>query len=523
MDGKYVELPGSFRLAPNGSQPLRAASGSDLAQISVYLKDRDGDPLDQPMTAGAREPRSTIAIDRAQTYADAITCVSDFARRNGLSVVRCDPARRLVKLAGSLARIEGAFRTRLVEYHDGQRSFRSREGSLSVPHDVAEVVEAVLGLDTRPLARPNLQLHFNPHTVAGHLPHQMAALYGFPPTPTTGQGQCIALIELGGGYRDTDTAAAFAAMGLPVPKVIPISVSGGINQPGLDSKADTEVALDIQVAGAAAPGATIAVYFAPNTTQGFVDAVSRAAADPLHRPSVLAISWGAPEASPVWPGQAMTAMTSALRDAARAGITVLVASGDNLATDGVKDGRVHVDFPASSPYALACGGTMIDTGSVGILSETVWNRDGQGTGGGVSEVYPVPPYQANVALPPSVSTGRAGRGVPDLAASADPASGYRIVIGGVGGTIGGTSAVAPLLAGLFARINAARGGTVGLPHGALYGQRDAFRPVVKGNNMDGGGLGYAAGPGWNACTGLGAPIGARLLDMFVKHNDTKTV
>ena len=374
-------------------------------------------------------------------------------------------------------------------------------------------IEAVLGLDTRPIAKPKLKRHLDPHAITGHLPNEIAKLYGFPATADSGAGQCIAIVELGGGYRDTDNSRAFDAMNLPTPVVTAISVSGGGNEPGKNPNADGEVALDIQVAGAVAPGATIAVYFAPNTVQGFVDAITRAATDEQNRPSVISISWGSSESG--WTEQGLTAMNSALRDAVQRGVTVLAAAGDDLATDGAQDGRAHVDFPASNPYVLACGGTVIDVKSGDITREAVWNRGGHGTGGGISDKYPVPGYQSTANIPTSVNGDhRVGRGVPDMAANADPQSGYRVIVGGNGTTIGGTSAVAPLLAGVIALVNQSLGRSVGFIHPRIYGAPAAFRQITVGDNKVGA-VGYAtAGGAWNACTGLGVPEGSAFLALF---------
>ena len=261
-------------------------------------------------------------------------------------------------------------------------------------------------------------------------------------------------------------------MGLTPPKVTAVPVSGGANTPGKDTDADGEVALDIQVSGAGAPGAALAVYFAANTDQGFVDAISQAAHDETNKPSVLSISWGSAESE--WTQQSITAMTSAFQDAADLGVSVFAASGDGLAPDGVTDGKAHVDFPASSPLVVGCGGTHIKASAEKITDESVWNSDGGGTGGGISDLFDVPTYQDGVTLPASVNGGRKGRGVPDVAGDADPNSGYRVVVDGQAQVIGGTSAVAPLWAGLFALINQASGRPSGQPHATLYANPTPF-------------------------------------------------
>jgi len=154
--------------------------------------------------------------------------------------------------------------------------------------------------------------------------------------------------------------------------------------------------LDIEVVGAIAPQATIAVYFAPNTDAGFLDAVTTAIHDTANKPSVISISWGGPESS--WTQQALTAFDSAFEAAAAVGITVCVASGDNGSSDGVADGADHVDFPASSPHALACGGTSLQVSGNAITVESVWNDGAQGGsgGGGVSASFALPPWQAGL-------------------------------------------------------------------------------------------------------------------------------
>ena len=283
----------------------------------------------------------------------------------------------------------------------------------------------------------------------------------------------------------------------------------GRNDPGDRSGANGEVALDIQVAGGVAPGARIAVYFAPNTSQGFVDAISQAVHDDDNTPSVISISWGSSEEN--WSAQALRAMNAALKDAAALGVTVTAASGDGLATDGESDGEVHVDYPASDPYVLGCGGTRLTASNGAIEEEVVWKSNGGGTGGGVSTRFARPAYQSSVAVPDPASAA-GGRGVPDVAGDADPDTGYRIVTDGSWSVVGGTSAVAPLWAAIVAGLNAARGEPLGLFHAALYENDSALRDVTEGDNRSGS-LGYAAAPGWDPCTGLGSPTAA-LRELF---------
>ena len=323
----------------------------------------------------------------------------------------------------------------------------------------------------------------------------------------TAAGQTIGIIELGGGFRKADITAYFKSLGQKPPTVIAIPVGTGKNNPTTADSADGEVMLDIEVAGAVAPGARIVVYFAPNTDQGFVDAIAHAIHDTTYKPSVISISWGAAEIN--WTAQAIATLDSACQSAAALGVTITAASGDNGSSDGVADRNNHVDFSASSPHVLACGGTNLQGSGSTISTETVWNAQPQGgaTGGGVSNVFPLPIWQANSNVPgPTNPAG--GRGVPDVAGDADPASGYIIRVDGKTFVIGGTSAVAPLWAGLIAVANKQNGKSAGFIQPAVYAAQGkaAFRDINQGNNGS-----FQAANGWDACTGLGSPIAPQLI------------
>ncbi|MGA2218233.1 MAG: S53 family peptidase, partial [Terracidiphilus sp.] len=263
------------------------------------------------------------------------------------------------------------------------------------------------------------------------------------------------------------------------------------------------------VAASVAPGAKIAVYFTPNTDQGFTDAITTAVHDATNKPSVISISWGGPESS--WTAQAAAALDAACQSAAALGVTITVAAGDNGSSDGATGN--NVDFPASSPHVLACGGTKLDADGATIVSEVVWNETANNegaTGGGVSTLFALPSWQANAKVPaPSVSTG--GRGVPDVAGDADPTTGYTIRVDGETTVIGGTSAVAPLWAGLVAVANEQLGTQVGFINPAIYASKaaSAFNDITQGNNGA-----FSAGPGWDACTGLGSPIASKLIPLL---------
>jgi kumamolisin len=265
--------------------------------------------------------------------------------------------------------------------------------------------------------------------------------------------------------------------------------------------------LDIEVAGAVSPDASIVVYFAPNTDRGFLDAITAAVHDANNSPSVISISWGSAENQ--WTTQALQSFNDAFSAAATVGVTICVAAGDQGSADSQADGKAHADFPASSPFVLACGGTKITVKGTTIKSEVVWHESSDSaTGGGVSDVFPLPDYQKRAGVPPSASTGFKGRGLPDVAADADPRTGYNVLVDGQAMVIGGTSAVAPLMAGLIARVNQSKAKPVGFINPTLYANPKLCRDITQGDNITTStNEGYSAGPGWDACSGWGVLSG----------------
>jgi kumamolisin len=496
---QYVPLEGSERKPPAGATPLGPADPAELLTVSLYLKPRAAP------AAGRRLDRAEFAGLHGATP-DALARIEAYAKDHGLVVADVHPARRLVRLSGTTDAFAKAFRTKLDRYAIATGEHRGRTGPLYIGDDVVDLVHGVFGLDDRPQARAQFRVA-GAKAATTVTAVEMGVLYDFP--PGTGAGETIALIELGGGYVQSDLSHYFKGLSLKEPTVTAVDVDKGRNAPTHDANGpDGEVMLDIEVAGALAPGAHIAVYFAPNTDQGFLDAVTQAIHDEKLKPSVISISWGGPESS--WTQAAATAMDQAFQDAASLGVTICVASGDGGSSDGATDGLAHADFPASSPNVLGCGGTRVTvaSGATTIASETVWNEGAQGGagGGGISTLFPVPAYQQGLTLPPSANPGAGpGRGVPDVAGNADPVSGYQVRVDGQNLVIGGTSAVAPLWAGLIARLNANLGTPVGFLNPKLYTHASACRDITSGNNGA-----YQAGAGWDACTGLGSPIGTAI-------------
>jgi kumamolisin len=507
-----IFLKGSERVAMPGARVLAPADPAERLEVSVIVRRGAGDEfrarVAELASGGAGRPcltREEFAQRHGADPAD-LAAVRAFAVSCGLTVTQEHAARRTVVLSGTVAQFNAAFQVQLQQMQHDTCSYRGRTGGITLPTALDGVVEAVLGLDSRPQASAHFRMRPAASGATSFTPPQVASLYGFP--SATGSGQCVALIELGGGFRPADLDTYFKGLSVASPTVTAVSVDHAQNAPSGDANGpDGEVMLDIEVVGSIAPQAKIAVYFAPNTDAGFLDAITTAIHDTTNKPSVISISWGGPESS--WTAQAMTAMDQAFQAAATLGITVCIASGDNGSSDGVTDGADHVDFPASSSFALACGGTSLQASASAINAETVWNggANGGASGGGISGFFAKPTWQASLKAVDAQGKAVAltQRGVPDVAGNADPQTGYVVRVDGTASVIGGTSAVAPLWAALIARVNQLSGKPAGFLNPHLYQNPKALRDITSGNNGD-----FAAAPGWDACTGLGSPNGAAL-------------
>lgn len=515
---QYVPLAGSERVEPPGARRIGPADPGERIEVSVYLRSR---PTAQSVNELLRQGRVMTREEYADTFSispDQFAPVEAFARSYNLTVVETDPVRRRMVLAGTVADMSKAFRVELNRYELEGHTYRIRTGPVHVPSELSSLIEGVFGLDNRPQARPGVKFapvsEESPLAAISYTPPQLASLYNFP-TSGDGTGQCIGIIEFGGGYTEADLNAYFAKLNLPTPRVSSVSVDGQQNAPTGDPNnlADWEVTLDIEVSGGVATGANIVVYFAPFSDRGWVDVVTTAVFDTLHKPSVLSISWG--EAEALWTMQGMRMIDQAFQTAALLGVTVCCSSGDDGSKDKVSDGKAHAHFPASSPFVLACGGTRLEAAGGDITSEVVWNNSDGASGGGISDVFDLPDWQKGAGIPPSINPGRRiGRGLPDVAADADPETGYQIYIDGQDHVVGGTSAATPLWAALFALINQQLEEPIGYVNPQLYQQLSLVAEVVHDITVGNNG-GYQAAVGWDACTGLGSPNGANWLAALI--------
>jgi kumamolisin len=539
---KMVSIPGSKKEPYQGATVVGPAPADERLEVTVRLRPKN--PL--PDMLSAVGPVQTVTHEQYEKLygasASDIAEVNKFAKANNLVVVRVAGTRRSVMLSGTVADMNKAFGVNLKTYAYGHGTYRGRVGFIKIPAHLAGIIDGVFGLDNRPVAKRHSSLAGNPAlgTPKAFTGADLAKIYNFP-AGFDGTGQTIGIIELGGGYRPDDLTKYFGSLNLRVPTVIPVSVDGASNSPTSANSDDAEVVLDIQVAGAAAPGAKYVVYFAPNdaSSKGFIDALTKAIHDTDNNPSVVSISWGGPESVPTTSYQ--TQFNQVLQAAAMLGVTVLVAAGDSGAADaGPKewDGKPHVDFPSSSPYALSCGGTRLITNGTTIVSESVWNQNqadiqqdsfGSG-GGGVSGAFPLPAYQISSKVPKAPKPkGFKGRGVPDVTGDGDPDTGYNILVDGQPVQEGGTSAVAPLWAALIAILNQKLKGRLGFVNPQLYAlpaAAGAFNDITVGSNRvtykNHKNVGYDAGPGWDAASGLGSPNGSKLADLLKVTTPTPT-
>jgi len=469
-----------------------------------------------------------------------LTKIENYAQLHNLTCDRRSAARRAVVLKGRLGDLLAAFPADIQMYHHTTGTYRGRRGDILIPDNLKDIITGIFGFDTRPKHRSPHRTKISSLNGPGNqdgLPATFfATRYKFPVTQGAsnldGTGQTIAIIELGGGYQNSDLQAYFQEIGSPAPNVSAVSVDQTGNSPSTPDSDDGEVMLDIEVVGAVVPNANIVVYFAPNKgDQGFLDAVSTAIHDAERKPSVISISWGGPE--DYTDQQSITAFHELFAEASTLGITVCVATGDHGTADLAAnqwDQKIHVDHPASDEFVLACGGTQINGGGQtdpGSGTDVVWNDGtsfnlnvpgggGWASGGGISEVFPVPSYQSTIPnMPVSLDNGNSGRGIPDIAMSA---TNYFTRVDTSEGASGGTSAVAPLMAGLIARLNQGVQKNVGFLNPVLYSNtaKGIFTNVTEGTNgIEGATKGYKAAAGWNACTGLGTPVGTAILNILL--------
>ena len=527
MDKKRLPLHGTQRVVTGHRNRIAPLRKHKIVCVTLALR-RKANPestLGRFATPFKRKKYLSVAqaIQRFSHRQKDETAVRRFAREYHLECKDVQPA--LIELCGTVANINRAFGITLSLYAEDRfdAPYHGHEEEPTLPAYLARVVTGVFGLDGHPAGRRGITKKMvaavispPPVTSRTRRPSDFADLYKFP-TSTTGRGQSIGLLEFGGGFRPSALKSYFASVATALPRIFVREIAPGANRPRGKKgtlNPDTEVYLDIEVAGGLARDATIVVYFGENTEQGWLRTLQAAILDERHDLSVLSISWG--QAEQDWSPNALKEIDDLFQLAAHRGITICCSSGDN----GVHEtpGKSFtVCFPATSPHVLACGGTQLEVKQHGKRRETVWNQWRQyklASGGGYSEVFSRPSYQKNQ---------HKRRGIPDVAANASSSTGYLIEADNTRMSMGGTSAVAPLWAALIARFNEALGTKSGLFTPTVYAMtaemRDALCDIVEGFNGPTRKTGYQAKRGWDACTGLGSPRGERMLEWLkLKQN-----
>jgi kumamolisin len=533
----HVQLPNSTHTLPAGSIVQRKTNPHQWIEVTLGVARKHAIPDLSAMEKQKPRERKYLTRDQleAQYGADpaALNKITAYAEAHHLQVTRVEPGAARVRLAGTVEDVSAAFDVTLFDYQQEKLGkFHGHTGPVSVPSELAGAVTGVFGFNNHRHLRRNHSAGtahvLSPAAAAapGRLwfePQEMASVYDFP--AGTGQGQCIGILEFGGGIEDSGLAAFFAKVGIKKPAVLAISVDQVASDPSSDPDSTGEVMLDIEMAGALAPDAKLAVYFSTFDEKGLIDAISAVISDKSNDPSVVSMSWGWDENQPfqnsiLWTPAAIQHISESFLAAAQLGITVCVSTGDDGSEAQMRDGRAHVNYPATDPSVLAVGGTTLHKkqgAKPAIANEVVWNDGpGSGTGGGISDDIPRPSWQSAIKLK-SINPGNfVGRGIPDVAANSDPKTGYLTYSGGKFGIVGGTSAAAPLWAALIAICNQELQARVGNFNALLYstiGPNKVLRDITRGNNDTDGLLNgqYKAGPGWDPCTGWGTPDGQKLL------------
>ena len=560
---KHIAIKGSTRPSVPDAKRIGAADPDQKIKVSIYAR-RNPNP---PAAVMARLEGLGTQLPKDRKYlsneefdqvfgADPkeLDAIAAWAKQNNLTVTEQNVSQKRVSVEGTIKDITGTFSVQLDEYeHPEFGHFRGRAGKVYVAPELYDIIEGVFGLDTRPIGKshrkhgrgsapwedfvtkdatsakkPKKLTNIWPGTF---FPLQVAGLYNYP-TASDGTGQNVAVFAFNGdgpdgrgGYSLPALKTYFqSVLGQQVPSITDVVIQGRGNVPGPDTQASAnrgdstgEVMLDMCVVGSVAPGAKIFMYFTEFNSQGWVNALHDAIAG-TNNISVISISYGNPEQDPngAWTAMSLNVVNQALEASNAKGITICVASGDSGSYDGGTK-SIEVDFPASSPFVLGVGGTKLAASANGktISSESAWNellRGAGAGGGGISVVFSKPAYQNGVTVPPSANPPHGiGRGVPDVAAVADPLTG--VVIMHVGGKtlepIGGTSASAPLWASLIARLNQELNASCGFLNPVLYAKcaTNVLNDITVGNNGA-----YSAATGWDACTGLGTPDGEKLLN-----------
>lgn len=543
-----------------GGQGPGVAGQGETKEQSAKREDGEGREEkgeDRPGRGDRRKPhwtREKYAATYSASHAD-IDAVTHCCRRYGLTVLDVNRLTRVIRVSGNVGAMQAMFGVSLQHFVAQGQSYVSHTDDIQVPAEIGDAVQWVFGLSTFPRAGNGRyrQSHSMCSGAAApwktYTPPEFADFYEFP--PEQGEGQCIGVLTLYGGFHWSDMKHFFSDLGMPMPDIR--TVGPNIPASGEDVWSNFEVTMDTQIVASCAPKARTVVYFSGATSDAdtnawtYYDMLCMALFDFYNKPSVLTMSWGLPERIPgIWTYGEAYVLNELLSVAAILGITICVASGDSGGIWPVDFGMFSAPsltiFPGSSTWVLNIGGTTLELSPTGqVQNEVVWNRLaeitmlGFGTDpglmghlgsstGGVSSYFERPWWQDVADVPEkTVCEFRdftlchyntfAGRGCPDVSANADFWVGYRIFWNGCWRAGGGTSGASPLIAALMGRLNQGVGFPLGFVNPLFYYLQidrgtGMFKTITEGNNGA-----YAAAPGklWNGATGLGVPRGQAML------------
>ncbi|HZZ57411.1 MAG TPA: protease pro-enzyme activation domain-containing protein [Opitutaceae bacterium] len=504
--------PVDARMARVARRDLAAEEQSQVIDFEIPLKLRNFADLETRVASGeivSADEMSARYLPQPGDYARTAA----WLQSQGIAVDD-DPSGETVFGHGTVAQLEAVFGTKFARVQFRGEETTSAIVAPSVPAELADVIIGVNGLQPHiHLGRHSVLV--SPESATGnsppYYPSQIAQAYGAASLSETGSGQVIAIVgETTPAASDLTTFWSDAGISQTLSRVTTIQIASG-TLPASSSNAGMEATLDVEWASALAPAAQVRVYATVDANLVHFDqAYARILSDQASNPGLhqVSISYGAPES-----GDSASQVETDhqyFTQLAAAGITVFASAGDGGSNPDPNSGSysasapLSVESPASDPDVTGCGGTALtlsrSTGA--IASETAWS-DG---GGGASIYFGKPSWQ--------VGTGISGsaRLVPDVASAADPSTGGFVVWNGSTAIVGGTSWSAPTWAGFCALINqgrlAAGQAAVGLFNAKLYPLllSTSFQDVTSGSNGA-----YAAGVGYDECTGMGSPNVATLL------------
>jgi len=509
VSAQPVALRGDTVAAVAHSNRVGAVAANQQISVTVSLAPNDAAGLNvflqQVADPASPQYKQYLTVqqfaDRFGATAASIAKVSAYLRAQGLSVAPATANHLSLAAHGTAAQVQKAFGTSLATYHDAQqnRTFFANASAPELPASIAGAVSDVAGLSDYVV-----HSHYtsrNPaaaKAVTGLTPSQARSGYNVASAISagyTGKGSVVGVLEFS-GFKQSNITAYDKHFSLTPSTPAVVNAGGGTT----DLSGEDEVELDIEVVQALAPGATVKVYEAPNSDAGEIALYAQTVSDNV---PIVSTSWGTDEADETPANR--VALNTDFQEAAAQGQSVYAASGDN-GSDDAGNGGTSVDFPASDPFVTGAGGTTLKLASGGAYSkETAWS----GSGGGVSSYFATPAFQS------AVNSG-AYRDVPDVAADADPSTGWAIYTGGSWGEIGGTSAAAPNWAAFTAiydsEAKAKSKPVLGYANASIYtlasssSYKSAFHDVTSGSNGA-----YSAAKGYDKVTGWGSYNGAGFL------------